>query len=231
MSLTPRRSVALLGIVAAGATAITAGPAAGSANRADAATAGLAQLNSAQVAARTSGRQESVIVVFNNQLTNLPATQANRSARATQVASMQAPLLAQLAQVGATNITKLSLLNAVAATMPAGEAQALSQTAGIKEVVPDGTIIIGDATSGTPTVAPSQVQSPTFSATASDGQQECSTSPNKPMLEPEALTSIHDATDDPNAPMEASSVATGKGVIVGNVDADSLAGNPNMIRP
>ena len=42
-------------------------------------------------------------------------------------------------------------------------------------------------------------------------------------MEPEALTSIH-AT-------EASAIATGRGVIVGNVDADSLAGNFNMIRP
>ena len=42
-------------------------------------------------------------------------------------------------------------------------------------------------------------------------------------MEPEALTSIH-AT-------EASKIATGRGVIIGNVDADSLAGNPNMIRP
>ena len=32
-------------------------------------------------------------------------------------------------------------------------------------------------------------------------------------------------------PDEAASIATGQGVIVGNVDADSLAGNPNLIRP
>ena len=31
--------------------------------------------------------------------------------------------------------------------MPAAEARALSHTQGVKEVVPDGTIIIGDATS------------------------------------------------------------------------------------
>ena len=43
--------------------------------------------------------------------------------------------------------------------MPAAEARALSHTQGVKEVVPDGTIIIGDATSSTKTVAASQVQS------------------------------------------------------------------------
>ncbi len=50
-------------------------------------------------------------------------------------------------------------------------------------------------------------------------------------MEPEALTSIHDASSNPNDPNEAASIATGQGVIVGNVDADTLAGNPNLIRP
>jgi hypothetical protein len=172
-----------------------------------------------------------VVVVFNNQLANLPANRAHRQAREATAASMQAPLVAQLKQVRATRMTRLSLLNAVAATMPAAEARALANNPGVKEVVPDGTIIIGDAKSSTPTVAPSQVRKSTMPGTAADGQQLCSKSPNKPLLEPEELTSIHDASDNPNARAEASSVATGKGVVIGNVDADTLAGNPNMIRP
>jgi hypothetical protein len=115
--------------------------------------------------------------------------------------------------------------------MPAAEAQALSHTAGVKAVVPDGTVIIGDGTSNTTSAAASQVPKSTIPATAADGQQFCNPSPGKPLLEPEALTSIHDASENPNDPTEASSVATGQGVIVGNVDADSMAGNPNMIRP
>ena len=59
----------------------------------------------------------------------------------------------------------------------------------------------------------------------------CNASPSKPLLEPEALTSIHDASNNPFDPFEASDIATGQGVIIGNVDADALAGNPNMIRP
>ena len=47
--------------------------------------------------------------------------------------------------------------------------------------------------------------------------------PSKPLVEPEALTSIH-AT-------QANKIANGRGVIIGNVDADTLAGNLNMIRP
>ena len=80
-------------------------------------------------------------------------------------------------------------------------------------------------------MAASRVRKSTIPATAADGQQLCNTSPSKPLLEPEALTSIHDASNNPNDQDEASKIATGRGVIVGNVDADSLAGNPNMIRP
>jgi hypothetical protein len=226
MSLTSRKRAALLGVAAMGAAvAAGAGPAAGSATKDSVAAPSFPALSAGQVAARTSGKAEAMIVVFDNQLDNLPANRIHRQARETTTASMQAPLVAQLQQVGATNITSLSLLNAVAATMPAAEAQALRQTPGIKAVVPDGTITMGDATSSISTVDPSLVQQPAAAlpATASDGQQLCNTDPNQPLVEPEELTSIHAE--------QANAIATGKGVIVGNVDADTLAGNKNMIRP
>jgi Subtilase family len=230
MFLTPRKAASLLGAAALSLTAMTGVGWAAAPTAQASVGPNFSKLSSSQVTALSSGKQEHVVVVFNDQLTNLPANQANRSARQATAASMQAPLVAQLTQVKATQITQLSLLNAVAATMPAAEAQALSQTPGVK-VVPDGTIIIGDATSTTPTVAASQVGKSTIPATAADGQQLCNTSPSKPLVEPEALTSIHDASSIPNDPFEASTYATGQGVIVGNVDADTLAGNPNMIRP
>ena len=114
--------------------------------------------------------------------------------------------------------------DAVAAAMPAAEAQALSHTRGVKEVVPDGTIIIGQGGNyDTKTVAASRVRKRAIPARAADGQQLCNTNPSKPLVEPEALTSIH-AT-------QANKIANGRGVIIGNVDADTLAGNLNMIRP
>ncbi len=144
---------------------------------------------------------------------------------------MQAPLVAQLRQVGATHITTLSLLNAVAATIPAAEVQALRHAAGVKEVVPDGTIIIGDGTSTTKTVAASRVAQSSIPAVAPNAQQLCNSSPADPLIEPEALTSIHDASNDPSDLQEASRLATGYEVIIGNPNAEELAGNPNMIRP
>ena len=232
MSATPRRAASLLGAAALGVAAMSgAGWAAAPAAQAGVARPGVAKssvarprfskLSPSQVKARSSGKRERMVVVFDDQLTNLPANRAHRRAREATAASMQAPLVAQLKQVGATHITALSLVNAVAAAMPAAEAQALSHTPGIKAVVPDATVIIGDGGKyNTKTVAASQVRKSAIPARAADGQQLCNTSPSKPLVEPEALTSIH-----------ATQTATGRGVIIGNFDANSLAGNVNMIRP
>src|SRR5215469_6801802 len=221
MSSTPRKAASLLGAAALVVTATSgAGWAAGSTVQASVPRPSFPRLSASQAKARSSGKRERMVVVFDDQLTNLPANRAHRHAREATAASMQAPLVAQLKQVGATHIRTLSLLNAVAATIPAAEAQALSHTPGVKEVVPDATVIIGQGSKyNTKTVAASRVQKPAIPATAADGQQLCNASASKPLVEPEALTSIH-AT-------QANAIATGKGVIVGNVDADTLAGNLN----
>jgi hypothetical protein len=231
MSLTPRKAASLLAVAALGGTALAGAGLAASSTAGASARPAISRLSASQVKARSSGKQEPMVVVFDNQLSSLPANHAHRQARAAEAASIQAPLDAQLKQVGATHLTSLSLLNAVAATMPKAEAQALSHDQGVKAVVPDATVIIGEGNPRTQSVAASQVQKPTIPTAASDGQQFCNTTPSKPLIEPEALGSIHDASSNPNDPNEASSIATGQGVIIGNVDADSLAGNPNMIRP
>ena len=232
MSSTLRKAVLLFGAAALGVTATTGtGFAAGPAGHINVAAPSFATMTPSQAAANSSGTRERMVVVFENQLTNLPANLTHRHARAATDASMQAPLVAQLQQVGATNITTLSLLNAVAATMPAAEAQALRRVPGVKEVVPDGTIIIGEGASTTKTVTASRVEKAAIPVTAAGAQQICSSSPSNPLLEPEALTSIHDASNNPNDPNEAASIATGKGVLIGNVNADTLAGNRNLIRP
>ncbi|HTU31006.1 MAG TPA: S8 family serine peptidase [Solirubrobacteraceae bacterium] len=223
MSLTRKGGAAA---VAAGLVMATTGAsvAAGSTAGPNVSSPSFARLSATQVKARASGKREPMVVVFDNQLTNLPANAAERHARAAAATSMQAPLLAQLRQVRATHLKQLWLLNAVAATMPAAEAQALANTPGVKAVVPDGTIIVGGGDTPATNLAPaSQLGASTIPAAAADGQQMCNASGGTPLVEPEALTSI-DAT-------QASAIATGQGVIIGNVDANSLAGNLNMIRP
>ena len=164
-----------------------------------------------------------MVVVFDDQLTNLPANRAHRHAREATAASMQAPLVAQLKQVGATHITGLSILNAVAATMPAAEAQALSHTQGVKEVVPDGTIIIGSRH------VEARRRWPPPRCRSRPSRQRRPTGSESAMLSRQAAAGARSTHQHPRN--QASAIATGQGVIVGNVDADSLAGNPNLIRP
>src|ERR1700733_12117201 len=138
MSLTPRKAASLLGAAALSVTGLTGLGWAASSTALASVRPAISKLSPSQVRARSAGQQERMVVVFDNQLKNLPANRSHRHARAAAAASMQAPLVAQLKQVGATHITTLSLLNAVAASMPAAEAQAVSHTRGVKAVVPDG---------------------------------------------------------------------------------------------
>jgi hypothetical protein len=57
-----------------------------------------AKLSPSQVKARSAGQREHMMVVFDDQLTNLPADRAHRHAREATAAAMQAPLVTQLKQ-------------------------------------------------------------------------------------------------------------------------------------
>src|SRR5260221_14468594 len=85
MSLTARKAASLLGAAALGVTALTAmagaGQAAASAVRASGPGPGFSKLSASQVKARSSGKRERMVVVFDDQLRNLPANTAHRQAR------------------------------------------------------------------------------------------------------------------------------------------------------
>jgi len=105
MPLSPRKAASLLGVAALGVMTMTgAGWAAGSAAQASVPGPSFSKLSPSQVKARSSGKRERMVVVFDDQLANLPANRAHRHAREATAASMQAPLVAQLKQVGATHI-------------------------------------------------------------------------------------------------------------------------------
>src|ERR1700758_5010995 len=78
--------------------ATVTGTAAGSTNPV---VPGFSKLSTSQVKALSSGKQEPMVFVFDNQLASLPANRAHQSAREAAATSMQAPLVSQLKQVGA----------------------------------------------------------------------------------------------------------------------------------
>ncbi len=90
MLLTLRKAASLLGASALGVTMMTgAAWAATSTARASGPAPGFSKLTSSQVKARSAGKQERVVIVFDNQLKSLPANRAHRRARASAAASMQ----------------------------------------------------------------------------------------------------------------------------------------------
>jgi hypothetical protein len=157
-----------------------------------------------------------VIVELKNQHANLNL-RTQSTARRQAAFGDQKPLLVSVKAHGGTNITQLVSINAVAATVSAAEVQRLAANSAVKQIIPDETVAV--QTGAQPQTAPP----------ADLNSALCPKNPNKPLIEPEALSDMH--AYDPGQPDEANDIATGKGVIVAIDGMDELAGNPNFIRP
>jgi hypothetical protein len=184
-------------------------------------TAGLASGTSLAVAG-AQGTSNRVIVVFKNQETSLPPTRTLDAQRTSAVAGVQAPVTSQMRSAGAQNIQSYSVVNAVSATVSSGEESQLQSNPAVSEVIPDQVIQL----------APPQTSSGSSTAgAATPTPGVCSSNPNKPQLNPEALELIHADSDVPGARTARSLGIDGSGVSVGYI-ADGLdTNNPDFIRP
>jgi hypothetical protein len=133
--------------------------------------------------------------------------------------AQQAPIVANIKRFGGSRVRKLTLVNAVAATVSAKEAQRLSKLSSVAQVVPDQTL--------TETVPIPK----TTSNVATPAQQVCPSDPGQPLVEPEALQNMNFEDSDPAHPDEADTIADGSGVTVAIEGMNELAGNPNFTRP
>ncbi|MFI9271130.1 protease inhibitor I9 family protein [Kitasatospora sp. NPDC052896] len=189
------------------------------------------------LAATDSGAPSAVIVIMKNQLPSAPADAGHLNARKQQAASSQAPLLAKVKANGGTDVKSFVVGNAFSATVsPALRAQLAADPA-VAQVVPDQTVTVTPPSSGTttatgPAAGAKAAAAPADAKKADDAQDPgaiCPSDPSKPLLEPEALYSTHDASTA--ASPGADQIATGKGVKVAYI-ADGLDPNdPDFIRP
>jgi len=166
--------------------------------------------------AATGGK---VIIILKDQHTNLKL-KAQGTARRTATRSDQASIVSSIKASGGTSVTQLVSVNAVAATVSANEVAALRHDPAISQVVPDETIQV-------PTVG----AVPTLPGAAPLNKALCPANPSKPLLEPEALGVMHYESDNPSDPDMAYKLADGSGVVVAIDGMNSLAGNPDLIRP
>jgi hypothetical protein len=177
------------------------------------ATAAAAGAPKAQVIA-AADRGGHVIIMLKQQFPQL-RIKARNTQRGTATHSSQQTVVSDVTTHGGTGVLRLVSVNAVAANVSAAEVTRLRANPAVASILPDSQVRALPP-AGQPAVSPNA--------------KICPADPSKPLLEPEALTVTHDRSQ-PASSGDASSIATGKGVIVGLTGINQLAGNPNLIRP
>ena len=162
--------------------------------------------------------KRNVIVILRDQMPALPGGRGQHAARAAALTSAQVPIVSHLQASGATHIRGFVLINAVAATVSATEAEQLAAHPLVQAVVPDRVIKLPRL---------SEARSPASNSGGGGGGgggdpgMLCNT------LEPEALQLMHVAYLDPSKPQAQRIIdgngqfVTGKGVKVAYI-ADGL---------
>ena len=181
---------------------------------------GQAALTSAEAQALSTNVTDKVIVVFKNQVTNLPDSPAHAAARAARIKSAQQGVLSEMTAAKARNVHSTSLVNAVAATVSPGEALLLATNPAVAEVVPDVPIPVSTPQIPRPDAAQAQGLLP--GACASNGQVQ---------LDPQAIEAIHAAEAPGGGPSAQALGYTGAGVKVAWIADGIDPNNPDFIRP
>jgi hypothetical protein len=213
---------------------------------------GTTALAASGAATASSGTSERVIVMLKDGLGSTPATAAHSTARRSKATSQQDAVLKRLAGPAAKGVTHMSLGNAFSAVVTTAQAAALKADPSVASVIADKKITLPAATpvagagagaaktttqlkamskalSSAKSSASSSAKSAVTPKVATSGKYAvCPANPAKPLLEPEALTSIHAASTDGSK--SAQDLATGAGVKVAFI-ADGIDPNsPDFIR-
>lgn len=188
------------------------------------------QLTTGQVANSApapAGAPQSVIVVLADQLADAPAAKADSGHRHSRATTTQDAVLARLGGPAPAKVKHFTLGNAFSATVTSQQAQALRNDPAVASVVPDAPVDLPD--NPTPATAGGKAPASTPKSLSADPGAICPTDPAKPLLEPEALTSIKAASTDGSK--SAADLADGSGVKVAFL-ADNMDPNyADFIRP
>jgi hypothetical protein len=182
---------------------------------------GLPPLTSALAKALSRNVTDKVIVVFRDQLRGLPDTPANSARRGAAARASQVGVLADLKATHAVGVKSISLVNAVAATVSAGEAKRLAADPAVAEVTPDRPIPLAPSA---PLVKPAKA-----AAGLKPLPNACPTK-NAVQLDPEAIEAIHAATQSGKGPSAQALGYTGAGVKVAYIADGADPNNPDFIR-
>jgi subtilisin family serine protease len=178
-------------------------------------------LTAAQAKALSMHVTDKVIVVFNNQLAALPDTATNQAARSSAVGQVQRSVRSELTATHARAVKSLSVINAVSATVSAGEAQRLKANPAVARVVKDEPIpLIGSKPTLQVTPKAGGFKAPPNACPAKGGVQ----------LNPQAIETIHAAGQNNSGKTAEKLGYTGKGVKVAYIADGVNTNNPDFIR-
>lgn len=187
-----------------------------------------AALTAAQVSQLAAHATDRSIIIFKNQFDNLPARGATLAARVSAAKADQAPVMAELTKLHATNVQSFQLVNAISATISAAEVQRLKANPAVASVVPDAlqhltaqTTSATSSSGGSTATNTSKAAAEVASGDTAD-QQVCPSNPAKPLIEPESRNLMH-----VNA---ANQIADGSGIKVGLSYDGFDPNNPDLIR-
>jgi subtilisin family serine protease len=176
-------------------------------------------LTAAQVAQLSANANQRSIIVFKNQLTNLPAAGSTLNSRVSAANSAQAGVMSELGQLHAKNVHGFHIVDAIAATISSAEVSRLQSNSAVSEVVPDAERTFASLGNS---AAPTSTTASGSNAPASGTQQICPTNPAQPLIEPEARQVMNvDAADQ---------IVNGAGIKVGIIADGIDPNNPDLIR-
>jgi hypothetical protein len=218
-----RRAGSLLLVGASAAALVAAQAAAAVAAPATTSAASQAQLplSVAQAAQLSRNVTQHVIVLFKNQPRAAHEGTSAFQARASKIASYQQPLLGEFRQVRAAHVQPYTLVNAVAATVSAGEEARLKANSAVQAVIPDGPVY------GAKPQAPS---APASSASTIRTLPGACLPNGRVQLEPEALQVTSTDSTVPGAKTARSLGFTGAGVKVAWIADGIDPANANFLR-
>ena len=164
---------------------------------------------------------DKVIVVLKDQLIGLPDTASNSGRRAADIRSLQRGALSELNAAHARHVRSFSLVNAIAATVSPAEAERLAANPAVAEVVPDGPVAAPAATPVTTGPRAPWPPRPLAGACPRKGRVQ---------LNPQAIESIHAATQGGRGPAAQNLGYTGADVKVAWIADGIDINNPDFIR-
>jgi hypothetical protein len=198
---------------------------AGVAMAAPAAPSIFGQMTSALAAQLSQNVNKPVIVIMKSQFAAAPMGSAAAATRAADAVSSQQGIHSELMQVHATNMHSLTLVNAVTATVSAGEEARLQANPQVAEVIPNVTIKGAspvEAAAGAAKSAGSPTPHVIPGACAPNGGVQ---------LVPQGLSLTNTDSDTPHAKTARSLGITGAGVKVAYIADGIDPNNINFIRP